>query len=75
MAPRRSFLGSTWIYSMLRTRGRNPIAKKLRCGRMVGYAKYYDHSQKGGFQITLIVLLCNKVNLCDCESQQNIGSV
>ena len=38
-------------------------------------ARPYDHSQKGGFQITLIVLLCNKVNLCDCESQQNIGSV
>jgi hypothetical protein len=35
----------------------------------------YDHSQKGGFQITLIVLLSDRVNLCDCESQQNIGSV
>jgi hypothetical protein len=41
----------------------------------VHYRTVYDHSQKGGFQITLIVLLCNKVNLCDCESQQNIGSV
>jgi hypothetical protein len=39
LAPRRSFLGSTWICSMSRTRGRNPIAKKLRCGRMVGYTK------------------------------------
>jgi hypothetical protein len=35
----------------------------------------YDHSRKGGFQITLVVLLRNKVKLCDCESQQNIGSV
>jgi hypothetical protein len=33
LAPRRSFLGSMWIYSMLRTRGRNPMATKLRWGR------------------------------------------
>jgi hypothetical protein len=41
IGPRRAFLGSTWSYSKTRTWGRNPIAKKLRCGRTVGYAKYF----------------------------------
>jgi hypothetical protein len=39
LAPSRAFLGSTWSYSMSRTWGRNPIAKKLRSGRMVGHTK------------------------------------
>jgi hypothetical protein len=39
LAPWRAFLSSMWSYSMSRTWGRNPIAKKLRCGRMVRYTE------------------------------------
>jgi hypothetical protein len=38
-------------------------------------AYYMTTAKRGGSQITLIVSLRNRVNLCDCESQQNIGSV
>ena len=60
------------------TPGESPPAKAATAGQAVIHSSVYidyDHNQKGGVQITSFVLLCNRVNLCDCKSRQNIGSV